>query len=330
MQEFLATVMANMQDLLNKAQLDHLNLVLIQVLQDYDLTRKCTEIAIPPKEANEEKLRLFLAWKLMEGCSKKTAKHYQWMLGKFLSKCNKDVRNTTKEEIFMYIAMLKVNGASSRYLNNHRAAISSFFTWMENNNMIAKNPVRGIRPVKEEKLYRAHYSDIELEKLRRSTSNKRDRALVEFLYASGVRVSECCSVDISDINFQTFRLNVFGKGAKEREVYLSDTAVMYLQEYLKTRKDDNPALFVQYRSPFKRLDPSGVESLLKKLGKKAGVENVHPHRFRRTLATNLLMKGVPIEEVSMILGHEKIDTTLEYCNLDKSSVQNDYRKVMCS
>jgi site-specific recombinase XerD len=190
--------------------------------------------------------------------------------------------------------------------------------------------MKGISPIKVDKTIKEAFTAVEMEQLRRAADNERDLAIVELLYATGMRVSEMEALNRSDIDFINKVVKVYGKGGKERHVYINSTAAYYLEMYLKTRKDSEFALFVGSRSPYKRLEVSAIQRMLRELGKKAGVEKVHPHRFRRTLATNLLRKGMTIEEVSQILGHEKLDTTMIYCNINQDAVKNEYMRIMCA
>lgn len=186
----------------------------------------------------------------------------------------------------------------------------------------------GLEPIKSEKKIKKPFSDEELERLRRACTQDRDIALIEFLYSTGVRASELVSLNRSDIDFCEKNAIVYGKGNKEREVYLTATASLYLKEYLENRTDNDDALFVSIRKPYKRLTIAGLERIVKNLGKSAGVENCHPHRFRRTMATNVLRKGAPLEEVKELLGHSKLDTTMIYCTVSRENVKHTHRKLM--
>jgi site-specific recombinase XerD len=205
-----------------------------------------------------------------------------------------------------------------------RRYFSSFFGWCTDEELIANNPMRRIKAIKIKKIIKEPFSEMEMEKIRKSAENTRDRALVEFLYSTGCRVSEVVNIDLNDVDFVHNSIVVTGKGNKQREVYLSDRAEFWLENYLKERTDNETALFIG--KGVKRLCKPGIEAMIKKIGIAAGVENVHPHRFRRTLATNLLNKGMPIQEVQQILGHTKLDTTMIYCKVDKNNVQAAHRK----
>lgn len=250
---------------------------------------------------------------------------------KLLRCLNKDVTDITEDDLFMYITNYKrYRNVSNVYLDNIRLVMSTFFTWMHDKGYIQKNPSRGLSRIKAPQKIKYAFTDEELEKIKRGCKNDRDLALVEFLYSTGVRVSELTNLNISDVNFIENNAVVFGKGGKERIVYLSKTASMYLKKYLNSRKDTNNSLFVGNRSPFNRLTKAGVESLLKRIGSKVNVEDIHPHKFRRTFATNMLKKGMPIEEVKILLGHSKLDTTMLYCCIATDNVKHDFNKYMCS
>lgn len=325
MNEIITTVTARMGTILNQDQLERLKIVLMQTLNDYEITEKPHELATC-EELNNQYLMKFIAWKATEGKSKGTLKQYKFQIEKMLAAVNKPVPDITEDDLFLYIALAKQNGASNRYLNNIRLNLSSFFGWLYNKSMITKNPVTGISSVKVEKTIKKPFSDEELEKMRRCLNDKKEIAMIEFLYATGVRVSEFCNLDLSDIDFGSKTVKVFGKGSKERIVPISTTAIWHLRQYLQNRGYDGGMLFINRNG--QRYKPAGVEAMLSRISKKSGVENVHPHRFRRTLATNLLKKGMKIEEVSKILGHAKLDTTMIYCDIDSDIVKHNYSRIM--
>lgn len=302
--------------------------VLYCVLSRYDITEKSTEVQRIDRSWEEE-LTAFLVRKRVEGRSDGTIEQYKQHLRRMLQYINKPVKEITEADLFMYISMYKKQRkVSSVYLDNIRLVFSSFFGWLNNKGYITKNPAVGLDPIKTEKRIKKPLSDTELEILRRKCIIKRDTALVEFLYSTGVRVSELIALNRQDIDFDNMDAVVYGKGAKERDTYLTAAACMHLKEYLASRTDDNEALFVSLRSPHERLTVSGVEEILRRLGKETGIEKVHPHRFRRTMATNILNKGMPIEEVKEILGHVKLDTTLIYCQINKENVKHHHKKYM--
>ena len=271
----------------------------------------------------------FLVRKRVEGRSERTLGLYNLHLRRMLQCLNKPVQEITEGDLFLYIERYKrQRQVSGVYLDNIRLVFSSFFGWLNAKGYIRKNPAAGLDPIKTEKRIKKPLSDIELEKLRRKCGLERDLALIEFLYSTGVRVSELVALNRQDIDFVSMDVIVYGKGAKERETYLTAASCMHLKEYLDSRKDDNEALFVSLRAPHKRLTVSGVEEILRRLGRCTGIEKVHPHRFRRTMATNILNKGMPIEEVKEILGHVKLDTTMIYCQVGRENVKHSHRKYM--
>lgn len=301
---------------------------LYAVLSGYEITEKCTELERIDRSWEKE-LGAFLIRKRVEGRSERTISLYSLHLTRMLQYFNKPVAEITGSDLFLYISMYKKQReVSSAYLDSIRLVFSSFFGWLSNKGYISKNPASALDPIKSEKRIKKPLSDIELEKIRRKCETERDLALIEFLYSTGVRVSELTALNRQDINFDSMDVIVYGKGSKERETYLTAASCMHLKEYLDSRTDDNEALFVSTKAPHERLTVSGVEEILRRLGRKTGIEKVHPHRFRRTMATNILNKGMPIEEVKELLGHVKLDTTMIYCQISKENVRHSHRKYM--
>ena len=301
---------------------------LYYVLSEYDISEKCTDVQCIDRSWETE-LGTFLVRKRVEGRSERTLGLYNLHLRRMLQCLNKPAQEITEGDLFLYIERYKrQRQVSGAYLDNIRLVFSSFFGWLNAKGYITKNPAAGLDPIKTEKRIKKPLSDIELEKLRRKCGLERDLALVEFLYSTGVRVSELVALNREDIDFANMDVIVYGKGAKERETYLTAASCMHLKEYLDSRRDDNEALFVSLRAPHKRLTVSGVEEILRRLGRCTGIEKVHPHRFRRTMATNILNKGMPIEEVKEILGHVKLDTTMIYCQVGRENVKHSHRKYM--
>lgn len=328
--DLVLDIVTGMSTCLNKKQIDKLKIVLTKCLKNYNIVEKTTEIAVSYQAENIEILKKYFAWKSTEGMSDKTLKQYNFTISKALNEIQKPLTEITEDDLFMYLSAMKYNGAKDTYLRNIRNYLSALFSWLYTKGLIKNNPMKGINPIKIDKIIKEVFSDVELEKLCRATTNSRDLAIVELLYASGVRVSELESLNRSDIDFINKSVKVFGKGSKERIVYINDKAAYYLERYLRTRNDNNFALFVGLRAPYKRLDVSAIQRMLRELGKRTGIKKVHPHRFRRTLATNLLRKGMTIEEVAVILGHEKIDTTIGYCKISQDTVKNEYMRIMCA
>jgi len=303
---------------------------LYMVLDKYEITQKCTEVRVIDNSWMDDLTR-FIERKRISGKSEKTLERYRYILKNALSYINKPVSKITEADLNGYIEYYKTfRNVANVTLEGVRLCLSSFFTWQHEHNFIQRNVSRGIDPIKVPQVIKKAYSDEELEKIRRSCKTIRDKAIVEFLYATGVRISEMTALNREDVSVIDKTIIVYGKGAKEREVYMTDISCMYLAQYLNSRTDENIALFVSSRAPHGRLCPSAVRSMLKKIGMETGVEKIHPHRFRRTCATNLLRKGMPIEEVAMILGHAKLDTTRIYLCIDKDKVKADHRRYMAA
>ena len=303
---------------------------LYMVLGGYEITPKCTEVRVIDNSWVDD-LERFLDRKRLSGKSDGTVERYDYVLRKVFTYINKPIKDITEGDLNGYIeAYKRINKVSNSTLEGIRLCISSFFTWQHERGYIPKNPSRGVDPIKVPKKVKKAYSDEELEKIKNNCKNLRDKAIVEFLYTTGVRISEMTALNRSDIDVKDKTIIVYGKGAKEREVYMTDVSCMYLSAYLYQRKDENEALFVGNHTPYKRLSPSGVRSMLKNIGLATSIEKVHPHRFRTTCATNLLRKGMPIEEVAEILGHQKLETTRIYALIDKEKVKADHRRYMAA
>ena len=286
------------------------------------------------KNNNEEHdeydfLNLFLSAKKIEGCSKNTILYYKSTIEKMLEKIDKRIDDIKTEDIRNYLAEYKYERKSTKTtIDNMRRIFSSFFAWLENEDYILKNPVKRIKKVKTGRVVKEILTDEHLETLLNNCDNIRDLAIIQLLISTGMRVGELVKLNIEDINFNERECIVFGKGESERIVYFDARTKLYLNQYLNTRTDSNNALFVSLRKPHNRLGISGVEITLKKLGKKSKIDNVHPHRFRRTLATNAIDKGMPIEQVQRLLGHVQIDTTLQYAMVNQNNVKIAHRKFI--
>lgn len=272
-------------------------------------------------------LRTFLVTKKFEGCTPSTLNGYYNILYGYLYSLDKSPLEAKASDIRAYlIGYQNEHQCSNRTLDNMRLVFSSFYNWLENEGYIVKNPLKRIKRIKYDKVILQSFTDEEMESLRDACRTCRELAIIEFLYSTGCRVSEVCALDKSDVNFVHRETIIFGKGKKERVVYFNAKAKLYILKYLSTRSDNNPALFVTKKYPYRRIERSGIEFICKKIGDKAGVEHCHPHRFRRTLATNLIDKGVPIEQVQTLLGHSKLDTTLLYANVNQSNVKTNHSK----
>lgn len=276
----------------------------------------------------QDYLQEFLDVKALEGCSKATIENYKFNLNKFLLGVGKDPTEIATQDIRKYLADYKrERGVSNTTLDNMRRVFQSFFTWMHREGYIIKDPCAAVNKIRADKIIKNPYSDEEMELMREAAKNLREKAIIEVLYSTGMRIGELEKLNKDDIDFVNGKAIVFGKGAKEREVYFNVKAQLALKKYLENRNDTNEALFVSLQSPYNRLKVSTYEKILRELGGRCGV-HCHPHRFRRTCATILLNKGMPIQEVSKVLGHAKLETTLIYCEINQQSVAANHKKYM--
>lgn len=284
---------------------------------------------IASEQTDEMLVDSFIAAKRLEGCSERTLTFYKNTIEKMLVAVEKNIKAITTEDLRGYLSGYQNGNAVSKVtIDNIRRNLSSFFSWLEDENYILKSPVRRIHRVKAMTSVKETYTDEDLERLGDGCTELRDLAMIDILASTGMRVGELVRLNRMDINFNERECVVFGKGDKERIVYFDARTKIHLQNYLQERVDDNPALFVGLKSPYNRLEIGGVESRLKKLGETIQVEKVHPHKFRRTMATTAIDKGMPIEQVQKLLGHEKIDTTLHYAMVKQSNVKNAHRKYI--
>ncbi|MEE0865933.1 MAG: site-specific tyrosine recombinase/integron integrase [Clostridia bacterium] len=314
----IKTISSEMNRYLNNYQMSKLNEVLYKRL---DLDEE--EIS------NEEYLNKFINSKRLEGCSNLTLKNYTIHVSKLFNYLNKDIRTMDTEDLRNYLSYYQSkNNCNSLTIDGVRRSLSSFFTFLEVEDYIVKSPVRRIHKIKTDILVKETYSDEVLEKLRNNCSNIRNLAIIDLLASSGVRISELVNLNIEDINFEEKSCVVFGKGKKMREVYFDGKTKLHLQEYLNSRRDSNNALFVSLYKPYEKLKSRGIELMLQRLGEKNGISKVHPHKFRRTLATRAIDKGMPIEQVQHLLGHTKIETTLLYAMVNQNNVKNSHRKYI--
>ena len=321
--KIIQNVTEQLQDRVDKDVLEVIQDVLAVQLQKYEMQERCTELSVVDTSA-EGLLKKFIATKRIEGIAESTLKRYVDQNLKMLRFLKKPIYKITTYDLRFYLSFCRQQGkVTNRTLNGMRC-YSSFFSWLSAEGLVGKNPCAGLAQIKFRKQVKKPYSAVELERIRSACSNVRDLALVDFLYSTGCRVSKVSHLDISDIDFDSLECTVVGKGNKERIVYLSDVAAMHLQEYLQSRKDVSEALFSGKGSD--RLSKNGIEATLKRIGKKAKVENVHPHRFRRTLATNLLDRGMNIQDVATILGHSDLKTTQIYCFISQKNVKVAYQR----
>ena len=272
----------------------------------------------------DEYLKYFIDAKRVEGRSEKTLARYKFILDKLMQTIHVPIKDISIYHLRSFIMAEKERGIADNTLEGDRYVFTSFFGWLHKESLIPNNPCANLNPIKCRKKVKVPFSSVDIELLKEACNNARDKAIISFLYATGCRISEVCGLNVDDVDLVNGECTVLGKGNKERTVFLDSVATMQLKNYLNTRKQKGDALFLAKGA--RRLTPSGVQFILKELGKKAGVENVHPHRFRRTLATNLIDRGMPIQEVASILGHDRIDTTMTYVYISKTNVKNAYKK----
>ena len=324
-QKLIHTVVTDMLSYLNNAQVEKLKEVLLHTLWDYDISPSYGKT----KEQEQDLLALFLAAKRIEGCSEKSLRYYQATTQAMLDGIGKPIKEIVTEDIRQYLTNYQRERHSSRVtIDNIRRILSSFFSWLEDEDYILKSPVRRIHKVKTASNIKETYSDETLELMRDSCSKMRDLAMIDLLASTGMRVGEMVLLNRDDVDFAERECVVFGKGDKERMVYFDARTKLHLQAYLESRNDDNPALIVSLKAPFNRLSIGGVETRLRELGRQLGVHKVHPHKFRRTLATMAIDKGMPIEQLQQLLGHKRIDTTLQYAMVKQSNVKLAHRKYI--
>lgn len=327
-EDILNDIVSGIKDVLSDEQLKLVNSSIKDVLAKYEINKKASNEERREKE-NTELLETFLSAKKIEGCSDKTIHYYQSSIVKLLKGLSKCIKEICTNDIRRYLAEIQErNGLSKVTIDNLRRIFSSFFSWLEDEDYIAKSPVRRIHKVRTDTLVKEVLSDENIETLRDSCKESRDLAMIDLLLSTGVRVGELVKMNRADIDFQERQCKVFGKGNKEREVYFNARTKIHLQRYLESRTDDNPALFVTLSKPHTRLTISGVEVRLRKMGKVVHIDKVHPHKFRRTLATMAIDRGMPIEQVQKLLGHVRIDTTLHYAMVNQTNVKMAHRKFL--
>ena len=319
MEEKLVLILNEMSEYLNVAQMKKLQEVLLKNLSESTLRKE--------QITNNEYLKLFLEAKRIEGCSERTLKYYKITIEHFLSKISTPVRKNTTDEIRSYLANYQESGGCGNVtIDNIRRNISSFFSWLEEEDYILKSPMKRIHKIKTKTVVKDVISDENMEKMRDSCEERRDLAMIDLLYSTGIRVGELVNLDIADLDFEQRECVVFGKGDKERRVYFDAKAKIHLMDYIAERTDDNPALFVTLDAPHNRLKISGVEIRLRRLGRLLSLNHIHPHKFRRTMATRAIDKGMPIEQVQKILGHSQIDTTMQYALVNQLNVKSSHQK----
>ena len=321
MEEKIVTILNEMSEYLSIAQMKKLQEVMLDAFSGKIEKRK--------QISNQEYLKMFLAAKTIEGCSKRTIQYYRLTIEKMLKVMNQPIRKISTDDMRSYLSQYQEwNGCSKVTVDNVRRNISSFFSWLEEENYILKSPMRRIHKIKTNQQVKEIITDEDIEMLRDSCSCKRDLAMIDLLYSTGIRVGELVNLNISDVDFEARECVVFGKGGKERKVYFDAKSKLHLQAYLASRVDNNEALFVTLDAPHDRLKISGVEIRMRSLGRSSNLTRIHPHKFRRTMATRAIDKGMPIEQVQKILGHSQIDTTMQYAMVNQSNVKSSHRKYI--
>ena len=321
MEEKIVTILNEMSEFLSVSQMKKLQEVMLSTFAEKEPEKK--------QISNEEYLEMFLDAKTIEGCSERTIQYYRVTIKKMFESVTEIVRKITTEDMRTYLSEYqKLNNCSKVTVDNVRRNISSFFSWLEEENHILKSPMKRIHKIKTNQQVKEIINDEDIEKLRDKCTCKRDLAIVDLLYSTGIRVGELVNLNIPDINFEDRECVVFGKGGKERKVYFDAKAKLHLQAYINSRTDDNSALFVTLDAPYNRLKISGVEIRMRQLGRSINLTKIHPHKFRRTMATRAIDKGMPIEQVQKILGHSQIDTTMQYAMVNQSNVKSSHKKFI--
>lgn len=324
-QNLIKDIIQGMLPYINNAQSEKLQEILRYTLINYEVVESIGE-----KEDSEQNfVELFLAAKRIEGCSEKSLIYYKTTIEAMLSVLNKNVKHIITDDIRSYLTEYQKRKQLSKVtIDNIRRILSSFFSWLEDEDYILKSPVRRIHKVKTASNIKETYSDEDLELIRDNCSEIRDLAIIDMLASTGMRIGEMVLLNREDINFNERECIVFGKGDKERIVYFDARTKIHLQDYLNTREDDNPALFISLNFPHNRITIGGIETRLRQLGERLGLSKVHPHKFRRTLATMAIDKGMPIEQLQQLLGHKRIDTTLQYAMVKQSNVKIAHKKYI--
>ena len=314
-----------MLNVLDNEQLSQLRKVLNYTFRNVSVTEKTTQ----HESSNEVLIESFIAAKKVEGCSSKSLSYYKSTIINALAKIQKEVIHITTDDLRTYLNNYQETSCASKVtVDNIRRILSSFFSWLEEENYIVKSPVRRIHKVKVGKTVKETYSDEALEQMRDHCSNARDLALIDLLASTGMRVGELVRLNRSDIDYQNRECIVTGKGDKQRKVYFDARTKIHLQKYVDSRTDTNEALFASLLAPYNRLQISGVEIRLRQLGRELNISRVHPHKFRRTLATMAIDKGMPIEQVQHLLGHQSLDTTLQYAMVNQNNVKLSHHKFI--
>ena len=323
--QLIAEVQRQMLPYLNNEQLRKLRAAMEYVLHGMEVT----ESGQPQEQEQPDAVTAFIAAKRVEGCSEKTLTYYRKTIEAMTATIGKQPQRITTDEIRGYLTAYQVQRKSSKVtIDNIRRILATFYSWLEDEDYIVKSPVRRIHKVKTAKVIKDTYTDEALELMRDNCDSLRDLAIIDLLASSGMRVGELVALNRDALNFNERECVVFGKGSKQRLVYFDARTKIHLQNYLDSRTDDNPALFVTLRAPHERFQIGGVELRLRQLGRRLSLPKVHPHKFRRTLATSAIDKGMPIEQVQQLLGHQKIDTTMHYAMVKQQNVKLAHRKYI--
>lgn len=323
-------ICALMREHLTEEQNQLLEITLQKVFRRFNIDDVSCPLSEQAQQANTKLLNLFIAAKKIEGCSEKTLNYYSATLLNMLNSVQKNVCTIETDDLRIYLCKYQEDrNPSNVTLDNIRRILSSFFTWLEDEDYISKSPARRIHKVKATQFVRETLTDENLECLRDQCGHPRDLAIIDLLISTGIRVGELVNLNRNDINFNSRECVVLGKGDKERRVYFDAKTKIHLEQYLSERSDTNSALFVGLHSPWNRLSIAGVERLLAKLGTASHVHHVHPHKFRRTMATMAIEKGMPIEQLQKLLGHTKIDTTLHYAIVNEQNIKLSHQKYVC-
>lgn len=326
---FIGDILQSMMPYLDNAQLEYLKQSLETKLQDFEIIGSKGNRHRIDEDDNSTLISSFIAAKRIEGCSEKSLKYYENTIQCTVNNIAKDIKHLTTDDLRLYLTEYQERHNSSRVtIDNIRRILSSFFSWLEDEGYIFKSPIRRIHKVKTDKIIKETYTDEELETLRDNSPTIRDLAMIDMLASTGMRIGEMVLLNKDDINFAERECKVLGKGNKERIVYFDARTKLHLQQYIESRADENDALFVSLRSPYDRITIGGIESRLRKLGQNLNIHKVHPHKFRRTLATMAIDKGMPIEQLQRLLGHQRIDTTLQYAMVKQSNVKLAHKKYI--
>ena len=310
---------------MSKELVSAVDMALTALFQKYDVSEACTDLAVCD-DSNEKIINTYIASMRLEGRSEKTLKQYYDALTKLLDEIPKSIKDIRTNDIRYHLAHYQTtHKVSNATVNNKRKFLSAFFVWATREEIVDKNPMLKINSIKEKYVTKKPFSDIELAKIRDALEDNREKALVEFLLSTGCRVSEVAGLKVGNIDFRTGECVVLGKGNKERTVYLNNKSMYYMERYIGGFVDADRPLFMNARG--RGMTKQNIEELMRIIGKRAGVSKVHPHRFRRTMATNAMKRGMPVQYIQVILGHSKLDTTMIYCIYDKEVVKAEYLKV---